>query len=125
MAASKTKTPDDQPFEGSLSAFAKEAQGEVTPYRLDIGGGKRVTFRRPEDLGFNDFMTLYGKVDADNMTNVEQVQFFLDASLDEADHKALLDANPPLVVMQKVIEDVNRHYGVEVPNLGESPASSD
>ena len=122
-----TKTPDSQPFEGSLSAFLKEDAADKTkstPYRLDVGKGKRVTFKRPEDIGTAEFVAVFGG-GTDGMSEQRATAFFLDTMLDDADREAYLAANPSIAVTMKVIDAVHKHYEAQVPAPGESGASSD
>lgn len=123
--ATSTRTADNNPIDGSLAAFLKEAKAsDVKPYRLDVGKGKRITFKSPDEIGTQEFVTVFGG-GMDGMNDQAAVVFFLDVTLSDEDRKAFLDANPPLGVTLSIMEAVRAHYEAQVPTPGESDASSD
>ena len=125
MAATKNKTSDSTPVNGSLSAFLKEAgTSDVKPYRLDIGKGRRITFKSPDEIGTQEYLTVFGG-GLEGMADEAAVGFFLDATLSDEDRAAFLAENPPLRVTAAIMDDVQKHYEAQVPTPGESPASSD
>lgn len=124
MATTK-KIADDKPFDGSLAAFIKEAEGsDVKPYRLDVGKGKRITFKAPDEIGTQEFITVFGG-GLGGMTDEAAIGFFLDSTLSPDDKAILLEANPPLRVTLSIMDAVREHYEAQVPTPGESSASSD
>ena len=124
MATTK-KSADDKPFDGSLAAFIKEAkESDVKPYRLDVGKGKRITFKAPDEIGTQEFITVFGG-GLDGLTDEKAITFFLDSTLSPDDKAILLEANPPLRVTMSIMDAVREHYEAQVPTPGESSASSD
>lgn len=126
MATTK-KTTDNQPFDATLATFTKEAEktgGDIKPYRLDLGGGKRVTFKSPDEIGTQEFVTVFSG-GLDSMSEEQAVAYFLDATLSAEDKETFLAANPQLRVTVLIMQAVQEHYEAQVPDVGESPASSD
>lgn len=124
MATTK-KSADDKPFDGSLAAFIKEAkESDVKPYRLDVGKGKRITFKAPDEIGTQEFITVFGG-GLEGLTDEKAITFFLDSTLSPEDKAAFLEANPPLRITMSIMDAVRSHYDAQVPTPGESSASSD
>lgn len=124
MATTKN-TADDKPFDGSLAAFIKEAkESDIKPYRLDVGKGKRITFKAPDEIGTQEFITVFGG-GLGGMSDEAAIGFFLDSTLSPDDKAILLEANPPLRVTMSIMDAVREHYEAQVPTPGESSASSD
>lgn len=125
MATSTNRTTDSNPVDGTLSAFVKEAEKARTdPYRLDLGKGKRIAFKNPDEIGTQEYLAVFGGA-MDGMSDQAAVKFFFDTMLSEEDRASFLEQNPPLAVTLMVMDAVREHYEAQVPSPGESSASSD